>query len=49
MKRRLDAYRKNNEAPNGDPSISNFFTEYKNKEIEIQPSDIGNSDLGKVA
>ena len=49
MKRRLDAYRKVNEAPNGDPSICDFFREYQNKEIKIQESDIGNSNLGKVA
>jgi hypothetical protein len=40
MKRRLDKYRTGNEAPNGDPSICDFFTEYKNDEIEILNHDI---------
>lgn len=40
MKRRLNSFRSANEAPNGDPSICDFFTEYKNDEIEIMNVDI---------
>ena len=35
MERRLNSYRQANEAENGDPSISDFFNEYKNDDIEI--------------
>jgi len=40
MKRRLDEYRKLNHAENGDPSICDFFREYKNDEIEILTTDV---------
>ena len=48
MKRRLATYRKANEAPNGDPSICDFFREYKNDEIEIQDVDVKGSNLNLV-
>ena len=40
MKRRLGGYRNANEAPNGNPSICDFFDEYKNDTIEIKDVDI---------
>jgi len=36
MARRLNTFRNANEAINGDPSISDFFKEYKNEEIAIK-------------
>ena len=40
MKRRLDKYRSLNEAEDGEPSICDFFCEYKNDDIEISRCDI---------
>jgi len=36
MKRRLNAFRLANESKNGEPSISDFFNEFKNSDIEIE-------------
>jgi len=40
MQRRLNTFRNANEAKNGDPSISDFFNEFKNEDIEIQTIEI---------
>ena len=48
MARRLDTYRKANEAPNGDPSICDFFVEYKNDEIEIQDTSIESTAVSET-
>jgi len=41
-------YRKANEAPNGDPSICDFFVQYKNDEIETLDTDVENTELSEI-
>lgn len=45
MKRRCGRYRTQNEAPNGDPSTTDFFVEYKNEHIEVRDVEINDHDV----